>query len=119
MINQSFAENFAAEWIRAWNTHDLDRILSHYSADFRFSSPFIPQVFGEPSGVLIGLDAVGEYWRRALTRRSDLHFELVSLCVGVESVIIVYSRHDGKVGAEHFEFDASEKVIKSSAHYTS
>jgi SnoaL-like domain len=118
MIDQNFAKQFAAEWIEAWNSHDLDRILAHYSNDFRFSSPFVPQVFGEPSGVLTGLETVREYWRRALARRNDLHFELISLLVGMESIVIVFSRHDGKQGAEHFEFETSGKVIRSSAHYT-
>ena len=32
---------FAEEWITAWNTHDLDRILSHYAEDIVFRSPVI------------------------------------------------------------------------------
>jgi ketosteroid isomerase-like protein len=31
MIENTFAEHFAAEWIDAWNCHDLERILSHYA----------------------------------------------------------------------------------------
>ena len=27
MIDRRFAERFAAEWIAAWNSHDLDRVL--------------------------------------------------------------------------------------------
>jgi ketosteroid isomerase-like protein len=118
MIKQDFAEQFAKEWIEAWNSHDLDRILSHYSKDFQLSSPFIAQVIGEPSGTLKGIAAVREYWRVALARRSDLHFELVSLLVGVASIVIVYDRHDGRLGAEYFEFEESGMVIRSSAHYT-
>jgi ketosteroid isomerase-like protein len=109
--------NFAVEWIEAWNSHDLDRILSHYSKDLRLSSPFIAQIFGEPSGTLHGIEAVREYWRAALTRRSDLHFELVSLLVGVTSIVIVFNMHDGRLGAEQFEFDENGVVIRSSAHY--
>jgi hypothetical protein len=30
---------FAAEWIAAWNAHDLDRILSHYAADAVVRTP--------------------------------------------------------------------------------
>jgi hypothetical protein len=41
MIAHEFAEMFAAEWIAAWNSHDLDRVLSHYSETFEFSSPHI------------------------------------------------------------------------------
>lgn len=117
MPDRRFAEAFAAEWIAAWNSRDLDRILAHYSEDFEFSSPFIPEVAGEPSGRLEGQAAVREYWRKALARRADLQFELVSVLVGVGSIIILYNRHDGKLGAEQFEFTVGGKVIRSSAHY--
>lgn len=117
MLDRHFAEAFAAEWIAAWNSRDLDRILAHYSEDFQFSSPFIPEVAGEPSGQLKGQASIREYWRKALARRADLHFELVSVLVGVSSIIILYNRHDGKLGAEQFEFTAGGKVVRSSAHY--
>jgi ketosteroid isomerase-like protein len=29
-----FAERFAAEWIAAWNNHNLEQILAHYEDDF-------------------------------------------------------------------------------------
>lgn len=118
MIDRNFAATFATEWISAWNSHDLDRILSHYAEDFQFTSPFIPSVVGEPSGILIGKEAVRSYWSAALERRPDLHFELIRLLVGVRSLVICYNRHDGKTGAEHFEFDEGGKVIRSSAHYS-
>jgi hypothetical protein len=31
MIDRCFAERFAAEWLAAWNAHDLPRILAHQS----------------------------------------------------------------------------------------
>ena len=36
-MNQKQANEFAAEWIEAWNAHDLDRILSHYTDDFEMN----------------------------------------------------------------------------------
>jgi ketosteroid isomerase-like protein len=57
MIDKTFAEHFAHEWIAAWNSHDLQRILSHYAEDFEMASPFIVQVAGEPSGRCITKDA--------------------------------------------------------------
>ena len=29
MRNEKFYEEFSAEWIASWNSHDIDRILSH------------------------------------------------------------------------------------------
>jgi SnoaL-like domain len=117
MITREFAEAFATEWIEAWNSHALDRILSHYSETFEFSSPFIITVAGEPSGALKGHAAVGAYWSKALARQPDLHFRLVTVFSGVTSVVIHYQRHDGSYAAEHFEFEPGGKIIKSSAHY--
>src|ERR1700723_3107179 len=38
MMTSELALRFA-EWIAAWNAHDLPRILSHYADDFEMSSP--------------------------------------------------------------------------------
>ena len=54
ILDRKFAEAFAAEWIAAWNSHDLERILSHYTEDFAMSSPGIVKLASEPSGTLKG-----------------------------------------------------------------
>ena len=41
MISSHAAERFADDWIAAWNAHDLEKILSHYTDDFEMSSPVI------------------------------------------------------------------------------
>ena len=48
------ARDFAREWIDAWNSHDLDRILSHYSDDFEITTPMIKVAMGEETGTLKG-----------------------------------------------------------------
>jgi SnoaL-like domain len=75
MIDKKFAEYFARDWIDSWNSHDLERILAHYSDQFEMSSPVIIQVAGEPSGTLKGKDAVGAYWAKALSLIPDLRLE--------------------------------------------
>jgi hypothetical protein len=66
VITREQAQHFANEWIAAWNNHDRTRILSHYSDDFTMASPRIPAVANEPSGVLVGKQAIGAYWEKAL-----------------------------------------------------
>ena len=88
MITVEQAQHFAKEWVEAWNAHDIDRVLSHYTADFEMSSPFIVAFTGEPSGTLKGHAAVGAYWRGALQRIPDLHSELLDVFNGVDSLVI-------------------------------
>lgn len=117
MISREFAAHFAEEWIAAWNSHDLERVLAHYSDDFEMSSPYIARIAGEPSGMLKGKVAVSAYWAKALKRMPDLRFELVETLAGVDSVVLYY-RSAGGMAAEVFIFDTRGKVARAHAHYT-
>ena len=116
MLTREFADRFAAEWIAAWNAHDLDRILSHYADDFTMSSPYIAVIANEASGRLKGKAAVGAYWKAALERMPDLHFEQHATLVGASSVTIHYRGVRG-MAAEVFFFDAEGHVVEAAAHY--
>lgn len=116
MLDKTFADHFAAEWINAWNSHDLDRVLSHYADNFEMSSPIIVQVAGEPSGKLKGKKAVGAYWTSALKLVPNLHFELISTLVGAGSITLYYKGHRG-MAAEVFIFGPDRKVVEAFAHY--
>src|SRR5882757_6028070 len=80
-LSPVFAQKFAADWIAAWNSHDLNRILEHYSDDFEMHSPSIIAVAGEPSGVLRGKANVAAYWTKAL-KAQNLTFELIDVFAG-------------------------------------
>jgi ketosteroid isomerase-like protein len=116
-MENAFVNDFAADWIDAWNSHDLARVLSHYADDFEMSSPFIIQLAGEPSGTLRGKEAVGKYWRKALELIPDLHFELISVLAGVTTITLVYRGAHGRLAAEVFHFGAEQRVTKAFAHY--
>ena len=117
LIDESFAESFAAEWIRAWNAHDLDRVLSHYADDLEMSSPIIVQITGEPSGKLHGKDSVQAYWAQALKLIPNLKLELISVLMGVDSITLFYIGAHGRLAAEVFQFGPDAKIVKAFAHY--
>ena len=116
MIDKAFAERFAADWIDAWNRHDIVRILSHYADDFEMSSPVIMQMIREPTGTLKGKETVGSYRAKALQLLPDLHFDLVATLVGVNSITVYYNGVRGP-SAEVFHFNEEGKVAKAYAHY--
>ena len=115
-LTREFALRFTEDWIAAWNAHDLERILSHYTDDFEMSSPVIVEFMGEPSGTLKGKEAVRGYWAKALARLPDLHFELLDVFVGAASVVVHYRGPRG-VSAEAFWFNSERKVHRAAAHY--
>jgi ketosteroid isomerase-like protein len=41
VITQQQSERLARDWVEAWNRHDLDGIMAHYTDDVAFTSPFV------------------------------------------------------------------------------
>ena len=119
MITKDRANQFAQKWIEAWNAHDIDRVLSHYTDDFEMSSPFIAVFAGESSGTLKGKHQVGAYWRAALERVPDLRFELLEVFTCVNSITIYYKAVFGKLATEVLFLDQDDRAYLALAHYNS
>ena len=80
------------------------------------TSSAIDRLMNEPSGSPIGKDAVRSYWAKALELILDLHFELVTTLVGVNSITLYYRGPLG-MSAECFHFGTDQKVHRPFAHY--
>ena len=111
-LSPAYARQFAQDWIDAWNSHDMDRILAHYADDLELHSPNIVTVAGEASGVLKGKDKIAAYWAQALRASPNPTFELVEAFPGVGSVAIHW-RRPGREVIEVVEFNAACKVFRS------
>jgi ketosteroid isomerase-like protein len=109
--------NLAPDWIAAWNSHDLDRVLEFYTDDFEMSSPHIVSIVGEPSGTLQSKAAVRAYWEKALTLFPDLRFTLETLYTGANSALICYTNQAGRRCGEMLFFNDEGKCFRSAAHY--
>ena len=99
------ARVFANEWVDGWNAHDLAKVLSHFADDVVFTSPIAGQLFPESGGVIRGKVALRKYWEEGLRRIPDLHFHVVDLYVGVETLVINYRNQKGTLVSEVLTFD--------------
>jgi len=111
------ARRFASDWIDAWNRHDLDAILSHYSEAVTFVSPFAIKLLAAPDGVVQGLPALRKYFQIGLATYPDLHFDLHHVAVGVQSVVLIYRSVKNLLAAETMVLDDQSKVVRVLAHY--
>ncbi|MCW2512957.1 MAG: hypothetical protein JWR11_1999, partial [Mycobacterium sp.] len=82
------AAAFAADWVEAWNAHDVEAVLAHFHDDVVFSSPVAARVLPQTRGVVRGKDALREYWMTALDLLPDLHFEVIGVYRG-ESLLVI------------------------------
>lgn len=112
------AQAFAQKWIESWNSHNLENILNHYSEDIEITTPMIKMVGGINSGTLKGKESVSEYWKKALNKIPDLHFELIEVTEGVDSIALFYKSVMNKNAIEVMFFNKNGKVNKMIAYYT-
>jgi len=86
---------FAQAWLAAWNNHDVEAVLGHFSDDVVFRSPAAIQLLADSDGVLRGKSELRRYWTDALAKIPDLKFELLGVYTGVDAVVIHYRNQKG------------------------
>lgn len=108
---------FAAEWIDAWNSHDLDRILSHYVDNVEVTTPMIKVAMGVDDGTIHGIAAARQYWAAALQKVPTLCFELIECTQSIDSLALYYKSVFDKMAIDVMFFNNVGKVAKVIAHY--
>jgi hypothetical protein len=116
-MTAELAARFAREWIDAWNSHDIERILLHYADGVTYHSPFVARLAGNVDGALQGKAALSEYFVAGLAAYPDLRFRLRAFYVGVGSVVLEYDSVSELIAAETFVLDASARAIQVFCHY--
>ena len=93
------------DWIAAWNSHDLERVLALYAEDSEMTSDRIPALGFDPSGTLRGKEKLRAYWSAALQLLPDLHFDLIDTYVSPDSIVVFYQNERG---AEDLRISAAQ-----------
>jgi len=115
-VDQNSGARFAQSWVEAWNAHDLDAVLAHFTDDVVFRSPVAAQVVPESGGVLRGKGPLRSYWAAALARIPDLRFEIVGVYTGIDTLVLNYRNHVGGLVCEVLRF-SGDLVIEGSGTY--
>jgi hypothetical protein len=117
-IQAAFAHSFAQDWVESWNSRDLDRILSHYDDDVVLISAVALNLLNNGTGFVQGISALREYFFLGLNAFPNLHFELIDVLWGVETIVVYYGNNvrDGKT-AEVMQLNHAGKVCRVWANY--
>ena len=105
------------EWIAAWNSHDLERVLALYAEDSEMTSDKIPALGFDASGTLRGKDNIRAYWSVALQRLPNLHFDLIDTYVSPDSIVVFYQNERGAKICEYLRLDPEGKIRQGSANH--
>ncbi|MDO1529265.1 nuclear transport factor 2 family protein [Fulvimonas sp. R45] len=118
MLTEREAHEFAQSWLRAFNSHDLDEIMAHYSEDVVLVSPAAAHLLNDPSGHVHGKGALCSYFARGLEAYPHLSFVLLDVMRGLSSVLLYYKNQKGSTTGEFMELDADGKIFRVVANYS-
>ncbi len=117
MLTKEMAQRFATEWVEAWNSHDLDRIMEHYDDAVELHSPVAARLLDDPQGRVSGKANLRAYFEKGLANSPNLRFDLRDVMWGVKSVVLYYDNQRGSRTGEYMELNAAGKVVRVAANY--
>jgi hypothetical protein len=83
----------ALAWFDAFNTHDLERLLSLYDDHAEHYSPKLKERQPQTNGLIKGKTSLRAWWLDAFQRLPTLHYEMVRLTSFENRVFMEYTRH--------------------------
>jgi ketosteroid isomerase-like protein len=107
---------FAERWIAAWNDRDVEEVLRDYAEDVVFTSPTAQRFVPESRGTVRGKDALRDYWTVALDANHDLHFELVGVYAGIDTLVLHYRNQAGVLVGEVLTFRDGLVAVGHATH---
>lgn len=113
----AYCADLGRQWIDAWNSHDLERILALYSDDAEMTSDKIPALGFDPTGTVRGKERLRQYWRKGLDLLPNLHFTLIDVYVSPDSLVVFYRNDRGAKICEYLRLNADGKIRQGSANH--
>lgn len=116
-LHPEFTRAFAQEWVEAWNSHNLERILAHYDDEVTLVSPVALKLLNG-DGTIRGKNALREYFQRGLEAYPNLRFDHLETLWGIETIVIYYVNNvRGSKTAEVMLLNPSGKIQRVWANY--
>ncbi|MBS1950842.1 MAG: hypothetical protein OJF59_002255 [Cytophagales bacterium] len=110
----------ATQWFDAFNTKNLDQLLSLYHDQAEHFSPKLKVRQPETNGLIKGKAALRAWWQDAFDRLPSLRYKIVRLTPNQDRVFMEYVRHvvgeDDLYVGEMLEIK-NELIVKSSVFH--
>jgi ketosteroid isomerase-like protein len=111
------AEAHAKDWIEAWNAHDLERIMSHYSPDVEFEAETVRTRWEQPGGKLLGIAELRKHFALGLKLAPQLKFQLEQVLLAPSGYAILYRRENGNRVIDCVALNDAGQAAKVTAYY--
>ena len=91
-MTTSGIESIALQWFKAFNTHDLEKLLSLYDNEAKHYSPKLKIRMPETNGLVTGKEELRAWWKDAFDRLPSLNYVITSLTANESRIFMEYIR---------------------------
>lgn len=92
-MTENILQSIAFRWFDAFNSHQLEQLLSLYDDEAKHFSPKLKIRKPETNGLVEGKEALREWWKDAFERLPSLHYKVTSLTANNDRVFMEYIRN--------------------------
>lgn len=116
-MSDIWGQEFANNWLAAWNSKDIEKIIEFYSDEIVLVSPIVKNLTGYQDGIIIKKSEIKDMWLKVFQQIPELQYSLVAVVVGIDSLTIHYTSSLCDMVADVLKFDRDWKIIKSCTYY--
>ncbi|WP_310646318.1 nuclear transport factor 2 family protein [Limnohabitans sp.] len=116
-IVDGWGQEFANDWLSAWNSKDLDKIVGFYADQVTMISPTVTELTGLQEGITLQKSDIKELYSKLFIQIPELHYSLVAVAVGIDTLTIHYTSCQCDMVADVIKFDDCWRVTKSHTYY--
>lgn len=84
--------SIAHAWFEAFNSHNLEKLLSLYDDEAEHFSPKLKIIHPETKGFVTGKNALRTWWEDAFERLPTLNYKVTTLTANSDRVFMEYLR---------------------------
>lgn len=92
-MDKTDLKEIARTWFHAFNTKDIDLLLSLYDDQAQHYSPKLKLKHPETKGLIKGKQALYDWWKDAFIHMPDLRYEILYLMSDETKVFMEYLRY--------------------------
>ncbi|WP_259068595.1 nuclear transport factor 2 family protein [Mucilaginibacter sp. X4EP1] len=110
-------DEIVADWLDAWNCHDIERIMAHYAEDIEFIAQTVVKRWGKADGKLVGKAELRKHFEKGLELAPEIHFEVDQILWSPNGYAALYRRENNNQVLDAVELNAEGLAIKVTAYY--
>ncbi|HLY69965.1 MAG TPA: nuclear transport factor 2 family protein [Puia sp.] len=118
MIAKHKLMELVRDWLNAWNSRNIERLMSHYQENAELSSPTIVKRWNIATGRITGKEALRKHFLKGFEDINHSSFELLGVLTGVNGIVLIYRRGAFGMAADVITLDENGKAITIDSYHS-